>query len=679
MKNFISFTLLVYLKNSSVRALRILQDVTQSFAPKAHTSVVLVLHSSLLTAEKALFGKSNIFKLNKYNLTSLFKNEKESQKRNNNAKNKIIAESKIELKSKKKLWDLNYAGKIKHYPPANKEWFNSIYAYNHNTLKILPSADKAISKLIKGYFNSYSRELQSKAINKIPRSRRLRVKKARLSTYRMLVSKAELKHTSEKITVTVYVYNNEEKHYLDIIKSMDTIDQIDGFSLGTWTFKEQSDFIASLVNQYILGGWNSYDIEKFGSRGWTLDEIKRFIPAKATLSEIYLFFSQKFRNGLYLKEFPWYLSAIREKENNEVGDIESRNRVLFLKQKLPKPSIPLVKYISLNSLILISKIRNYKKGIHTLLKHKGLEPNKHSVMSRSNLYEMKYFSDYVYKSLRKEIYSVCLKQLIAFSKLKFEKRCVGPLVREVKRIYDKKIEFNFVNLKYLHLNSSIFSETIVTKLRSKQNKLLRVLKNSLLMFELPAINRQAVYDDIYNKKFISQNLGIKDLMVKKPYLQSMAGKVNNNSSKNFYNAPIEAIDVSTWNRLAEINDKNSDVLEKSLLHFMPKPGLSLGYNRATPDVNDHAYRLGNIMNSLKHKSVSGIRLEAAGRLTKRNTAARSVFKVRYKGNIKNIDSSDKGLSTVMLRGHAKSNLQYSILKSKIRIGSFGLKGWVSSS
>ena len=85
-----------------------------------------------------------------------------------------------------------------------------------------------------------------------------------------------------------------------------------------------------------------------------------------------------------------------------------------------------------------------------------------------------------------------------------------------------------------------------------------------------------------------------------------------------------------------------------------------------------------ILTSIKHKFISGLRLEAAGRLSRRNTAARSVFKLRYKGNIQNMDSSIKGLSTVLLRGHAKSNLQYTFLKSKIRIGSFGIKGWVSS-
>jgi hypothetical protein len=75
--------------------------------------------------------------------------------------------------------------------------------------------------------------------------------------------------------------------------------------------------------------------------------------------------------------------------------------------------------------------------------------------------------------------------------------------------------------------------------------------------------------------------------------------------------------------------------------------------------------------------MAGVRLEAKGRLTRRFTASRSVFKIKWKGSLKNIDSSYKGLSSVILRGHFKNNVQYSIINSKTRNGTFGLKGWIS--
>jgi len=80
------------------------------------------------------------------------------------------------------------------------------------------------------------------------------------------------------------------------------------------------------------------------------------------------------------------------------------------------------------------------------------------------------------------------------------------------------------------------------------------------------------------------------------------------------------------------------------------------------------------LDSIKHKAVFGVRLEAAGRLSKRLTASRSLFKLRYKGSLKNIDSSYHGLSSTILRGNTKSNLQYTKVSSKTRNGAFGLKG-----
>ena len=91
-------------------------------------------------------------------------------------------------------------------------------------------------------------------------------------------------------------------------------------------------------------------------------------------------------------------------------------------------------------------------------------------------------------------------------------------------------------------------------------------------------------------------------------------------------------------------------------------------------INDAKLLKNIIFNNLKYRHVSGFRLEARGRLSRRYTASRSVFKLKYKGNLLNLDSSYGGLSSVMLKGNLKSNLQYTKLSSKTRIGSFGLKG-----
>jgi hypothetical protein len=82
--------------------------------------------------------------------------------------------------------------------------------------------------------------------------------------------------------------------------------------------------------------------------------------------------------------------------------------------------------------------------------------------------------------------------------------------------------------------------------------------------------------------------------------------------------------------------------------------------------------------NIKHKYVSGFKLETKGRLTRRYTASRSITKQKYKGNLLNTNSSYKGLSSPILKGNMSSNLQYTKLNSKTRIGSFGIKGWISS-
>ena len=448
----------------------------------------------------------------------------------------------------------NFAGKPKHYPPANKEWFNSIYAYNHNIIKSLPATDKSILKLIKNYFNLYSRKLEKKV-----RSRRLRIRVRRLSTNRMLVSRPEIKHTNDKVIITLYVYNRQNQYYFNKINKIATIDQID-----------------------------------------------ELIPKKV-------------KNVLKEKNGPW--------PSNLIINVIKKNS-LSIKSKINKQ-----KEVLFNSLNIINKIENSKFVSH----------------------ETDYLKHYVVKSLRKEIFSIYFRQLISFNKSKFEERYLLPFASIVEKVYNKKAEFNLVSLKYLYLNSYIFSETLVTKLKNRKNRLLRVLKTSLLMFKLPPVNRSAVYDEIYNRKRKLQNIKINNI----------ASDLSN------LKRDTRIQDNDSLSLLLSKADKSDFVFNQQDLNVYRPQGLKY-FNYPLDIINA-------VINGIKNKNVSGIRLEVAGRLTRRNTAARSLFKLRYKGNIKNMDSSYKGLSAVLLRGYAKPNLQYTKLSSKIRIGSFGLKGWVNSS
>ena len=128
-------------------------------------------------------------------------------------------------------------------------------------------------------------------------------------------------------------------------------------------------------------------------------------------------------------------------------------------------------------------------------------------------------------------------------------------------------------------------------------------------------------------------------------------------------------------KLRNRHNKAIRVLRKAVLHMVKIPAL---HTLITNEANYPTRTNENILETLEQQVVSGVRFEAAGRLTKRLTAMRSIFKYRYEGNLKDIRSSYNAKSTAMVRGYAKPNAQKTIVNSKTRNGAFGLKGWVSS-
>lgn len=71
----------------------------------------------------------------------------------------------------------------------------------------------------------------------------------------------------------------------------------------------------------------------------------------------------------------------------------------------------------------------------------------------------------------------------------FDAGQLGKLREQLGKIYNKKIEFNIVNLKYAHLNSDILADSIATQLRDRKSSALRVMKRATAMARLPGVNR----------------------------------------------------------------------------------------------------------------------------------------------------------------------------------------------
>ena len=386
---------------------------------------------------------------------------------------------------------------IKHFPPANKEWINSIYSYNSKKIKHFIVKDKILFSIIKSYFNLYNIKEQNKInINNV------HIRFKRLSNLKIFVSKAEIKHTNEKATITIYVYNRQKVY---------------------------------LIN----------------------------------------------------------------KINN-----------LLILNKL----IEMIKLIEEQNIKISEQIKKEKNLINCPI----------ILQDTIKIYEDQRYRDFILKSLEKKFFTIYIKQLLHFNKSKFEDTYLFKLNNIIRKIYEKNIDFNIVHLKYIHLNSDILTQSIILKLKRKKNYVLKVLKKLFKFIKISPLNKVILIRYIEN-----------DLMNK------------------------------IYNSINIYNKNYNDNLNQTLFSLFSLKNKKMNLESL-------------ILNTLKHKYINGIRLEAKGRLSKRRTASKSVFKLKYKGSLKNIDSSYKGISTIILRGHLKSNIQYTKLNSKTHNGSFGIKGWISS-
>ena len=542
----------------------------------------------------------------------------------------------------------NYIGKPRHFSPLSDEWYNSIYTFNMNLLKILPSLNKVLLRIVKSYFNFYSRKLE-----KSIKSRRLRIKARRLSINKILTSKPQLKHTNDQIIITIYTYNRQKIYYLNKLKKIASLDVMD-------------TFLPNFIKENIL---KSNTAPEFVNKvDWPSNIKLKTIKNKGL--DIFIFNSK-----------------IKQQKSN----------------------------ISIN-MDAIARANAANDSIHI---------DRNADISHGKcIYNEKFYSfynNYAAKSLREEILSIYIRQLIHFNKSKFDQRFILPLVDLVQKIYNKNIQFNIVDLKYIYLNSYIFSETLMTKLKNRKNNIIKVLDKSLWLFTVPDMDKLAVYNDIYTREKRLQNLKANS------FTNNEAFNLNtNNDRKNvqlLFNDNSETLKVNTINSKQSLMiNSDNDLLRVLAPHPLDKDGvdslLSRIYTSRGMDIfknfktSKHVNNICNTCNGIsvenqkqaifaptfinltspdytqdrqkkvfkdiKNVDVTGIRIEAAGRLTKRNTAAKSVFKLRYTGNIKDMDSSYKGLSSVTLRGFAKSNLQHTKSESYIRIGSYGMKVWISS-
>lgn len=237
----------------------------------------------------------------------------------------------------------------------------------------------------------------------------------------------------------------------------------------------------------------------------------------------------------------------------------------------------------------------------------------------NNLKEIKkynnlYYNNYIKLSLKIFVLQMYLLQLMFLNQAKFKNNFQKGLIDLLQKIYNKNVILNIINLKYFYLNSDILLQVLDLKLQNKRQKYKKYMKTIL---------KKAKID----KKFFK--LGSK---YKFKFTLNDLDLLNNKDISNTY-----------LNNLAFLKKNNQENIQKIVL------------------------------NNIKLKKISGIRLKSKGRLTRRHTASRSLSDIKIKGSLTNINSL-YGYSSPMLLGYQKSNINYTKLNSKTKAGSFGLKG-----
>lgn len=643
-------------------------------------------------------------------------------------------------------------GENKHYPPAVKEWSDSVYTYNKNFLKSLPSKDTMANKIIKSYFNLTD-------CKHLARSKRMRSLIRKLSENNLYLGKPEFKQTNDNVAITVYTLDKERqlilKKIFHNIRKWENIRQIKGrSSINTYNTYDywrnkyslnkslrriennilvnskagqiKNKFLPSSSNNlnllslkskhlfkinrahYLKARSNKYALKRIRKNNFLMPE-KRitninkmpYYGSKLLNEAKFLRHISKFKNNsiqarkrvyyCYIKSILSLLGIkilsfdtmdgiiFKEKDKKIIRDTEIsynpmyNGKVLLLfntKENINRPYILYlnnvqenIPYLDKVNLVL-SNIVNKILSKNNLIKNENLSLTNFSKVNFEEFLSKEYIQGSLSKnnsldatkldisSLKKEMSLIKDYINLKINYFKFGKY-LPALKLLLSKIYNKNIQLNIVRLKYLYLNSEIFMDAILLTLK-KQQSFSIAIKESLRLVKIP--NQ---YNEISNKTNKMQNLNV----------------YNSLRLKNLFGSNVK--------------NNTVDNMELVLKNIYPLPLINQQRNnkdsiQESKNIKFTSSKVTDIINVVKYKWVTGVRLELAGRLTRRYTASRSVYKCKTKGSLKNTDFSrkldflKKSMPVIMFRNIAKTNSQYTFAKSKRRIGAFGLKGWISS-
>ena len=448
-----------------------------------------------------------------------------------------------------------------------------------------------------------------------------------LSMGRVFIGKPEVKHFNNKIHITLYTFNKWIMHFYKITGMIKTSNKLFTLNSKPFTILENKSFVMSALllkcpkfDQKLIVFINKLLTKMFG-----YSNNSRFMVTLYT--NLITFFNKvELYDLLGLKGNKYYLDKKVKVIGGDLFKMSNLSkkikRCLYLYLCITNSFFNYIgfpKMINILKKVLLCSAKEKKiSNLNAILEIYLKKLNFNSLYLLIGL--IKYFL--MINKILKSIYIMkWYKRNIYYSRYKFNVRNILSIKNILSKLYnDNKIEINIINLKYLYLDGNILALTVVRKLKNRKRRVLKVIRMALRLSKKPYINR--FYSDLLNVDSLD------NVFIKKDS-----------------------------NLL--INNKNI-LLNKDLIC---KPT---------------SYKSRIIFFYLKHKIISGMKLQGTGRLTKRLTASRSISKSMSKGSLKNKVSSYNGLSTVVLRGYVKSNLQYININSYNRIGAYGIKSWISS-
>lgn len=136
--------------------------------------------------------------------------------------------------------------KTKYLPSFSKEWKDTIYSYNKNTMKNIPSHHLNINKIIQSYFNLYfstNKNNQNKRF--ISPGKYITMKRRRNLLRKIYVSNPDIKYTNNKAIITLFTLNREKNYLLK--KYIKTNKKIQSYLMQRYLFLYKNN-IMNLYN-----------------------------------------------------------------------------------------------------------------------------------------------------------------------------------------------------------------------------------------------------------------------------------------------------------------------------------------------------------------------------------------------------------------------------------------------